>query len=298
MKGGGGSGEAPVTGPVLHHELVSAETSPGRWMYLLHGIYGAGRNWRTVARRLTARRPEWGAVLVDLRMHGESTGFEGPHTLSACVDDLRRLQRDTGREPAALLGHSFGGKVVLEALDRLRDGGSAESSGAPGGDAGEGERQAWIVDSTPSAREPAGSAVRMLDVVRGLPDQFETREEAADGIAGGGFPRPVARWMTTNLERTDGGFRWALDWAAMEELLEDFFEADLWPVVADPPPGWEIHVVKAENSAVLPDRACDRIRRAGRRNGRVRLHRLSGGHWLNAENPDAVVDLLAEELPR
>ena len=281
-----------MTEPVLRHELVSAETSPDRWMYLLHGIYGAGRNWRTVARRLTGRRPEWGGVLVDLRMHGESTGFSPPHTLSACVDDLVRLERYSGREPSALLGHSFGGKVVLEALDRL----DTEEPAVAGGDGG--DRQAWIVDSTPEAREPAGSAVRMLDVVRGLPEEFDSREEAVDGIVDGGFPAPVARWMTTNLERTDGGFRWSLDWTAMEELLDDFFSTDLWHVVAEPPRGWEVHFVKAEDSAVLPDDACDRIRRAGRRNGRVRLHRLSGGHWLNAENPDAVVDLLAQELPR
>ena len=281
-----------MTEPVLRHELVSAETSPDRWMYLLHGIYGAGRNWRTVARRLTGRRPEWGGVLVDLRMHGESTGFSPPHTLSACVDDLDRLERYSGREPSALLGHSFGGKVVLEALDRL----DTEEPAVAGGDGG--DRQAWIVDSTPEAREPAGSAVRMLDVVRGLPEEFDSREEAVDGIVDGGFPAPVARWMTTNLERTDGGFRWSLDWTAMEELLDDFFSTDLWHVVAEPPRGWEVHFVKAEDSAVLPDDACDRIRRAGRRNGRVRLHRLSGGHWLNAENPDAVVDLLAQELPR
>jgi len=261
---------------LLNHEVVSAETAPDRWMYLLHGIYGAGRNWRTVSRRLTARRPEWGAVLVDLRMHGDSTGFSSPHTLSACVDDLVRLQRDTGREPSALLGHSFGGKVVLQALDREERGEPAP--GTPGGGERQGRRQAWIVDSTPAAREPAGSAVRMLDVVRGLPEEFDSREEAADGIV-------------------DGGFRWALEWAAMEELLDDFFTTDLWHVVADPPPGWEIHFVKAENSAVLPHEACDRIRQAGRRHGRVRLHRLSGGHWLNAENPDDVVDLLAEELP-
>lgn len=290
-----------MTEPSLDHEVVSAETTPERWMYLLHGIYGAGRNWRTVARRLTGRRPEWGAVLVDLRMHGGSTGFSSPHTLSACVDDLGRLQRDTGREPSALLGHSFGGKVVLQALDPENGDEREEGEGPPAGATGGGQRQerrqAWIVDSTPAAREPAGSAVRMLDVVRGLPEEFDSRQEAADGIVDGGFPRPVARWMTTNLERTDGGFRWALEWAAMEELLDDFFATDLWHVVADPPPGWEIHFVKAENSAVLPDEACDRIRQAGRRNGRVRLHRLSGGHWLNAENPDDVVDLLAEELP-
>lgn len=286
---------SPSGGPVLHHEVVSAETTPGRWMYVLHGIYGAGRNWRTVASRLTRRRPGWGALLVDLRMHGDSTGFEGPHTLSACAADLRRLEESTGRPPSALLGHSFGGKVVLETLERAGIRGRESEGREPDPDAP--PRQAWIVDSTPEAREPGGSAVRMLEVVRSLQEPFDSREEAADGIVDRGFPRPVARWMTTNLERADDGFRWALDWSAMEELLEDFFATDLWSVVADPPPGWEIHFVKAENSEVLPAEACDRIRRAGRRTGRVFLHRLSGGHFLNAENPDAVVDLLAEELP-
>ncbi|MFB6240806.1 MAG: alpha/beta fold hydrolase, partial [Gemmatimonadota bacterium] len=195
----------------------------------------------------------------------------------------------TGRPPSALLGHSFGGKVVLEALE--------EGEGPDTRGRGDGTRQAWIVDSTPSAREPGGSAVRMLRAVRSLPERFSSREEAVGGLEEQGFARPVARWMTTNLERGDGGFRWSLDWSAMEALLEDFFRKDLWPVLEEPPDGWEVHVVKAEDSAVLPEEACDRIRDAGRRTGRVFLHRLSGGHWLNADNPDGVVDLLAEELP-
>lgn len=294
------TGATPADGPVPHHESVSAETGspesePGRWMYVLHGIYGAGRNWRTVARRLSRRRPDWGAMLVDLRLHGESTGFERPHTLSACAGDLLRLREATGRAPAALLGHSFGGKVVLRALEEL--GAGAGAAGGPNSLPGGAVRQAWIVDSTPAAREPAGSAVRMLETVRGLPGPFASRDEAAEGIVEAGFSPPVARWMTTNLERRDEGFRWALEWSAMEELLEDFFAADLWPVVAEPPPGWEIHFVKAEDSEVLPAETCERIRGEGRRTGRVFLHRMSGGHFLNAENPDGVVDLLAEELP-
>lgn len=277
----------------LHHEAVGGGDADGRWIYLLHGIYGAGRNWRSVARRLARRRPGWGALLVDLRMHGRSRGFEPPHTLSACARDLERLRRATGRPPSALLGHSFGGKVVLEALKGEKEG----PGPAPAGGRGEGTRQAWIVDSTPSVREPAGSAVRMLRAVRSLPERFSSREEAVGGLEEQGFARPVARWMTTNLEREEGGFRWSLDWSAMEALLEDFFREDLWTVLEEPPDGWEVHVVKAEDSAVLPEEACDRIRDAGRRTGRVFLHRLSGGHWLNADNPGGTVDLLAEELP-
>src|SRR5438045_3613951 len=44
-------------------------------MLFLHGIFGTGGNWRTIARRWVALRPTWGAVLVDLRMHGRSQGL-------------------------------------------------------------------------------------------------------------------------------------------------------------------------------------------------------------------------------
>ncbi|WP_420635235.1 alpha/beta fold hydrolase [Candidatus Palauibacter sp.] len=76
--------------PQLHQYTV-AGAGAQRWLYVLNGIYGTGRNWASFARRLVAGRPEWGAVLVDLRLHGHSRGFEPPHTLAACVHDLLGL---------------------------------------------------------------------------------------------------------------------------------------------------------------------------------------------------------------
>ena len=64
--------------------VTAAGGNPERWLLVLHGIYGSGRNWGSIARRLVDARPEWGVLLVDLRLHGGSTsGFEGPHTLAA-----------------------------------------------------------------------------------------------------------------------------------------------------------------------------------------------------------------------
>src|SRR5690606_41554283 len=53
-----------------------------------------------------------------------------------------------------------------------------------------------------------------------------------------------------------------------------------------PPARVRIHFVKAEESAVLTEEACARIEEAGRRNGRVRLHRVAGGHWVNADRSE------------
>jgi hypothetical protein len=154
-----------------------------------------------------------------------------------------------------------------------------------------------VIDSTPETRDPAGSAWRLLDVVRALPPAFSSRAEAAAGIEARGYGPEVARWMASNLEHRSGVYRWRLDFDAMEALLRDFFGTDLWGVVEDPPEETEIHFVKGNASSVLSEEGCARIEAAGRARGRVFLHRVEGGHWLNVDNPGGILELLCRHLP-
>ena len=98
---------------LLASTIVAPEAGAARrTIVLLHGIYGRGRNWAAIARALVARRPEWAAALVDLRLHGASPAFNPPHTVAACADDLRDLiaRADGWPAPAdVVVGHSFGG---------------------------------------------------------------------------------------------------------------------------------------------------------------------------------------------
>lgn len=279
-----------MTGPTLHHERVAGNRGePGRWLYVLHGIYGAGRNWRSVASRLVERRPDWGAVLVDLRHHGDSPPLPPPHTVRSCAADVVDLAREEGAGPGAILGHSFGGKVALLAMGLMED-----ASGPEGG----ARRQAWVVDSPPGTSEPGGAAMEMLAVVRRHPGPFTDRAEAEETLSVEGIARPVARWMTTNLVRgEDGAYRWRLDWDVMSRLLDSFFETDAWPAVESPAPGWEVHLVRATRSAALSEKDARRVERVRTEGRPVRIHEVEGGHWLNADNPDAMLELLAGELP-
>ena len=267
--------------PRLATDRVTApDADPDRWMAVLHGIYGAGRNWASVARRFVRERPEWGALLVDLRMHGDSQGFAPPHTIRACADDLAALVADTGLDVDAALGHSFGGKVALLW--------SAEDAPAA----------TWVVDSTPDRRTPDGSAWQMLDMLRAHPGPFADRADGIAAVESAGFPNPVAQWMATNLVPVEGGaMAWRIDVDAMDALMRDFFETDAWQAVERPPPGSEIHVVKAEESSVLTEEACARVEAAGLATERVHLHRVSGGHWVNADAPDELHALLVEHMP-
>lgn len=280
--------------PILAHDLVTAPgATPTRWMFVLHGIYGAGRNWASVARKFVRARPEWGAVLVDLRLHGGSSGFAPPHDLDACVDDLKELAAHLAIHPDLVLGHSFGGKV---ALSYLRDAGLSRGGVGPVSP----PTSVWVVDSTPSAREPDGSAWAMLEALRSHPGPFVDRAAGIAAIESAGFPNPVAQWMATNLVPSAGAdtLVWRLDPDDMESLLQSFFDTDAWPVVEAPPAGSQIHVVKARASSVLDEDACARIEAADlATGGAVRLHGVTGGHWVNADDPDGLHRLLLEHVP-
>jgi esterase len=271
---------------VLAHTLVVPERGvPRHTAVLVHGIYGRGRNWAAIARGITGARPEWAAALVDLRLHGASPAMQPPHTVAACAGDLRQLIAEAPGWPApasAVIGHSFGGKVALALL----------ADAAPPA-----LSQVWIVDSTPAAGEPDGTAWRMLEVVRSMPARFATRTEAVDGLTAAGIAPDVAAWMATNLRREGDALTWALDWDAMEALLRDFFVRDLWSVVEAPPPGVALHFIKGTQSSRLSEDACARVDAAGRATGRVHLHRVEGGHWIHADNPTAVTALLTAALP-
>ncbi len=267
---------------VLNFSRVGEAPTPAHWLAMLHGIYGRGRNWQTIAKELKTRRDDWGSILIDLRLHGDSPTFTPPHTLASAADDVAETIESLVTENvsvSAVLGHSFGGKVALSLATR-------------------GPKQIWVIDSTPDAHPPRGSAWKMLEHVRELPATFTSRGDAVAALQQRGWNTGVATWMATNLRYTDGQFRWTLDFDAMESLMRSFFDTDLWPLVESPPAGVDIYFVKGEESSTLTEEACARIERAHAANGRVHLHRLAGGHWLNTDNPQGILDLLVANLPR
>jgi pimeloyl-ACP methyl ester carboxylesterase len=254
------------------------EENTRRTVVMLHGIYGRGRNWQAIARMVVAARPEYACWLVDLPHHGESPPGTHGDTVSGLALDVIDWMRQESIVPAAVLGHSYGGKVALAIADQYR----------------ERELQVWVIDSTPEVKAPSGSAWAMLDVIRGLPSRFSTREEATQAIVKSGYALGVAQWMATNLVRDDEGFVWKLDFNAMDRLLNDFFRTDLWHVLEKPAAQHQIHFLKASESSAISDRAVARIEAAS--GTHVHLHHRQGGHWIHAESPQAVADLLIQHL--
>jgi lipase len=77
----------------------------------LHGVSAHGRRFRHLAEERFAER--WRVLAPDLRGHGFSD-WEPPWTFATHVHDVLETLDAYGVRHAAFLGHSFGGRLVLE----------------------------------------------------------------------------------------------------------------------------------------------------------------------------------------
>jgi esterase len=274
----------------LSHALVTAPDPalpPERWMIFAHGIFGTGANWRTFARRWVAVRPEWGAILVDLREHGRSQGLPPPHTIAAAAADLSTL--DAALPQGAIrgiVGHSFGGKVALQYVQTR------------GGDLDE----AWILDSTPGARPDAHGSEeteRVFSLLAALPKELPSRQAFNDTLLAAGLSQAIVQWLAMGVVRDDSApkplYRYRLDLDAIRSLLDDYFARDLWPVVDDPPGQVTLHFVAGGRSSVFSAADRERVERAAARHpGRVSMDVIpEAGHWLHVDAPDALFKLIS-----
>jgi esterase len=263
--------------------LAAPGATPVRSVVFLHGIFGRGSNWRSFAKRLVAEAPEWGAVLVDLRAHGESQGFAGPHTVARAAADLDAVAAAVEKDAPvrAVVGHSFGGKVALAWIGSRT-----------------GIEQGWIVDSTPGPRaDRRGSeaTVAALETLRALASRggFARREDVVQAIVARGEPSLVAQFLATNFDRdASGKYVLAIELDAIAALLEDYFAIDLWKVIESPPAGTHLTLVAGGRSAVLSPKDLDRTRRA-----EATVHVVpQAGHWVHVDAPDALHELIATAL--
>jgi pimeloyl-ACP methyl ester carboxylesterase len=257
------------------YTVVRAKGStPTRRAFVLHGILGSGRNWRTFARRLAEARPDTEYVLVDLRNHGDSADAPPPHTVTSAADDLVALAKVVG-PPQEVIGHSFGGKVALRYAQRHP----------------EGLQRVWVLDSRASADPPEGDndVLGVIRTLRDVPQPLASRDELVPLLTGRGFSPMLARWMTTNLRRADDGYRWAFDLDAVDAMIEDYWHLDLWPVLRDPP--CRIDVVRAGLGDRWPESVLRRFRVDAHPS--VTLHTLpKAGHWLHVDDPDGLLRVM------
>ena len=97
----------------LHvHEWGDAAAAP---LVCVHGVTGHGERFKRLAELRWARRHH--VIAPDLRGHGRS-GYDEPWDLETHVADLVETMDALGINRADWVGHSFGGRLVLELAAR------------------------------------------------------------------------------------------------------------------------------------------------------------------------------------
>ena len=269
--------------PAVERMTASADAEPEKWAFVLHGVFGSGRNWQLFCRSIARRRPEWGFLLVDQRGHGDSMGATPPDTVEAMAEDLLALETELGRSVTGVIGHSLGGKVALAYAARRAD----ELD------------EVWILDSQPGAREesPQAATRQAMAALRRLPDRFDDRDAFVSEVTGMGQPKPIAQWLAMNLRPADGGMRLNLELDRIAAILADYFRRDLWAELERLDDRRRLHVVVAGASTTWSGDDRDRLEAIVAQNAAVVPHLIEGaGHWVHVDAADAVRQLFIDEL--
>jgi len=90
------------------NQILHGEKTAEPALLIVHGLYGSGRNWGVIAKRLSDQRQ---VIAVDQRNHGNSPWFDS-HSYEDMADDLADVIRSTG-QPMDVMGHSMGGKAAM-----------------------------------------------------------------------------------------------------------------------------------------------------------------------------------------
>lgn len=226
-------------------------------LLIVHGLFGSGRNWGAIARRLSGLRD---VVTVDMRNHGDSP-WRATQGYDDMAGDLAQVIA-AGGGAMDVLGHSMGGKAAMQlALTRpALVGRLVVADIAP---------VAYGHDQTPHIH-----AMRALDLSGPM-----TRGEADRRLAAT-VPDPALRaFFLQSLDLRSGPPRWRLN---LDVLQAEMPRIVGWPGTEGRFGGRTLFLAGAESQYVKPGHR-DTIRALF---PRARFAKLPGaGHWLHADRP-------------
>jgi esterase len=266
-----------VNAEAPQHGLFSTQLgTTGPRVAFLHGVFGQGKNWTTIAKALSDSAR---VTLVDLPNHGLSAWtdhFSYPE-MARQVAELLKEQGEGDR--CAVVGHSMGGKVAMtlallyrELVERL-----------------------VVVDVSPVSTQEISDFDTFVRAMRGIDLENLTDRRDADAQLAAYVSDPSIRsFLLQNLRRDDSnanGWRWLMN---LEMIGDHLSELGGWPELnAQPYDSPVLWVAGAESDYVRPEYAADMRALFPR----VQLVTIKGaGHWVHSEQPQVFLAILRRFL--
>ncbi len=249
-------------GKPLHLNYQQIGTGPA--LIILHGLFGSGTNWRSIARGLSDCRE---IFLPDARNHGASEHAEGMDYLTLAQDTVDFMDsRDLAA--ADIIGHSMGGKTAMHlALKHPCR-----------------VRSLLVVDIAPVASP--GDHLPLMDALQALPlEQMQQRSDADRALAGTVSDAGLRAFLLQNLIIRSNSLRWRINTPAIRSAMADLI------AFPQPAPGacymGPVLFLRGGRSEYIQDVHKPLIRRYF---PTARINTMAGaGHWPHAERPAAFI---------
>ena len=230
-------------------------------LVILHGLFGSGTNWRSIARAFSR---DFHVTCLDLRNHGNSAWTETMDYVSMAEDVAETLDREGIRLPI-VLGHSMGGKtaMALAQLGLMPLGSLVIADIAPVPYSHDHDEFIAAMESVDLA-----SVTRRVDA-----EQQLSRDIADPGIR---------QFLLQNLVRRDGDFHWRINLPAIRRSMPALLGWNLAAVTDT-----RTLFVYGENSSYMTGSGRAAIDRCYTRAETTPIP--DAGHWLHVEQPERFI---------
>ncbi|MEX1033212.1 MAG: alpha/beta fold hydrolase [Cellvibrionaceae bacterium] len=249
-------------------QLHFDKSGSGQPLVMMHGMFGSLENLGAVARILKQHFTVYG---LDLRNHGRS-----PHadhmSFSDMADDLLSFLDAHNLNDVFLFGHSLGGKVAMEFA-------CAHPARV---------RKLVVADIAPMTYPAHHNAI--LEGLASVDlEQVKLRKDADQQLSHYVDELPVRQFILKSLERSDdGSYRWRLNVSAIVNNYDDLRRAVCNGRDFEGPTLF----LRGEKSKYIAERNRAEIMEKFPRGKIVTVK--DAGHWLHAEQPQAVADSVIE----
>jgi pimeloyl-ACP methyl ester carboxylesterase len=226
-------------------------------------------NWFSIAKELV---DHYTLYLVDQRNHGDS-----PHSndwnYGVMVEDLRELLDAEGLDSVYLMGHSMGGKTVMNFAVTYP------------------ERVRKLIVGDIAPRHYPIHHQRILEGLNALNLQtLQSRKEADDQLAAFIPELGIRQFLLKSLGRDANGFAWKINLPVITEQIEEVGKALEEGTIFDGPTLF----LGGANSSYIQQQDLPDINTHFPNSEWVSIP--DAGHWLHAEQPEAVVKAIRRFL--
>lgn len=244
--------------------LNAVQSGEGPPVVILHGLFGAARNFGAAQRALS---PAFRVIALDMRNHGDS-----PHATDmryqTLAEDVRDTMQSFGIEKTAIIGHSMGGKAAMAMALRW-----PEQVG-----------RLLVSDIAPVSYQHGNTAY--TSAMQAVPLTRDLTRRQADAALAAAVPDPTLRpFLLQNLRLGDRpGWRIGLD-----QIAAAIPDLEGWSDLPGRYEGPTLFVTGALSHYVLPEhRPAIRAQFPAARFVAIK----NAGHWVHADNPAGFLSVL------